>query len=471
MSGVPRFPIPVTVEPAVPQPRLRHARRVERAGVLLRPFLPWVHVFMFVLFLGLLLAPVLLPRGHLAFRLGELGNWLIWAVWFPLVFTSVLFSGRSWCGVLCPMGAASQWVNRVGLKRPVPGWLRWEGTPVVSFVLITILGQTVGVRDYPDALLEVFGGTLAAALAIGFLYGRNKRVWCRHACPIGLLLGVFSRLGIVQFAPKLKKPGGDSYTVKGVCPTMIDIRRKEESRHCIECFRCVHPGKKGGLFVRLRHPGEEIEAIRDHHPNAAEVAFLFLGTGVSLGGFLWLVLPSFQAWRHAVGVWAINHGAYWIGQPGPWWLMSVHPAQREVFNWLDFSMIVAYMSGWMLVVAAALSLTTLLAAIVAGRLGSSGGVRQRFVELGYQYAPVAMVSLVLGLASELFATLSQVQPALSVVIKISLLAGSLLWSLYLGYRILGRQGLTGSPAVVALVPGAAGSLAVAGVWWPVIFGS
>ncbi|MFZ0486500.1 MAG: 4Fe-4S binding protein, partial [Arenicellales bacterium] len=370
MSSIPRFPIPVTVEPASPVSARGRAAWVERAGVRLRPWLPWVHAGMFVVFLVLLVGPVFLPEDTLTSELGDLGNWLIWGIWFPLVFVSVLFSGRSWCGVLCPMGAASEWVNRMGLKRPVPGWLRWEGTPVVSFVLITILGQTVGVRDYPDALLEVFGGTLVAALVIGFLYGRSKRAWCRHACPIGLLLGVFSRLGIVQFTPKHKKPGGDAYTTKGMCPTMIDIPRKEESRHCIECFRCVHPDRKGGLMVRLRHPGEEIEAIREHHPNAAEVAFLFLGTGVSLGGFLWLVLPSYQAWRQAVGEWAIDQGAYWIGQPGPWWLMSVHPAQREVFNWLDFSMIVGYMSGWMLVVAAVLSLTTVLAAAAAGRLGA-----------------------------------------------------------------------------------------------------
>jgi hypothetical protein len=274
----------------------------------------------------------------------------------------------------------------------------------------------------------------------------------------------------VQFTPKHKKPGGDAYTTKGMCPTMIDIPRKEESRHCIECFRCVHPDRKGGLMVRLRHPGEEIEAIREHHPNAAEVAFLFLGTGVSLGGFLWLVLPSYQAWRQAVGEWAIDQGAYWIGQPGPWWLMSVHPAQREVFNWLDFSMIIGYMSGWMLVMAAVLSLTTVLAAAAAGRLGASGEFRQRFVELGYQYAPVAMVSLILGLASELFAGLARLQPELSAVIKISLLAGSLLWSLHLGNRILARQGLSGTRRWPALVPGAAGTLAVAAAWWPVMFG-
>ncbi len=56
-------------------------------------------------------------------------NFVIWGLWFPLVFVSVIFTGRSWCGVLCPLGAASEWANRVGLKRPVPRWVRWRGTP------------------------------------------------------------------------------------------------------------------------------------------------------------------------------------------------------------------------------------------------------------------------------------------------------------------------------------------------------
>ena len=128
---------------------------------------------------------------------------------------------------------------------------------------MTILGQTVGVRDYPSAILEVFGLTLLAALAVGYFYGQGqrKRAWCRHACPIGLLLGVFSRLGPVDLVPKRPEAGGDAYDPRGLCPTMIDLRRKTESRHCVMCARCVSPQKSGGLALRLRAPGAEIAEI------------------------------------------------------------------------------------------------------------------------------------------------------------------------------------------------------------------
>ena len=208
-------------------------------------------------FVVLIAAPIVLPASEITRAMGQTARFLIWTLWFPLVFLSVLVTGRSWCGVLCPMGAASEWMNGIGLKRPVPAWLRWEGTPIASFLIVTILGQTVGVRDYPSAILEVFGLTLLAALAVGYFYGQGqrKRAWCRHACPIGLLLGVFSRLGPVDLVPKRPEAGGDAYDPRGLCPTMIDLRRKTESRHCVMCARCVSPQKAGGLALRLRSRG------------------------------------------------------------------------------------------------------------------------------------------------------------------------------------------------------------------------
>ncbi|HET8701273.1 MAG TPA: 4Fe-4S binding protein, partial [Nitrococcus sp.] len=390
MRQLSSFPIPVRVESSTSRPQGPIAARIETLAARLRPWLPWVHVAMAVVFLTLILGPALLPASPAAAQLAGIANWLIWGLWFPLVFLSVLIAGRSWCGVLCPMGAASQWMNRIGFKRPIPAWLRWEGTPIVSFTLITVLGQTVGVRDYPGAILEVFGGTLLAALAIGFVYGRgrDKRAWCRHACPIGLLLGVFSRLGAIDLVPKRLRRGGDAYVEKGICPTMIDINRKTESRHCVMCMRCVQPGRQGGLTLRLRAPGAEVAAIDRHHPAASEFWFLLLGTGVSLGGFLWLVLPEYQWLRQAIGVWAIDHGWYWIGQPGPQWLMVVHPEAREVFMWLDFILIVGWMLGVMAVFAAMLAALNGLAAWLAGRLGALGTLRQRFLALGYQFTPV-----------------------------------------------------------------------------------
>ena len=446
------------------------ARRVEIFAVAIRPYLPILHVAMFVGFVVLIAGPVVLPDSPFAQQLGHAANWLIWTLWFPLVFLSVIVTGRSWCGVLCPMGAASEWVNGFGLKRPVPPWLRWEGTPILTFLAVTILGQTLGVRDYAGAILEVFGMTMLAALVVGFLYGQGqgtrKRAWCRHACPIGLLLGVFSRLGAVDIKPKRPEPGGDAYDTRGLCPTNIDLRRKTESRHCVMCMRCVHPERPGSLTLALRAPGTEVAEIQRRNASLSEVWFMLLGTGVSLGGFLWLVLPQYQTLRAAVGEWAIDHGWLWIGMPGPLWLMVVHPEAREVFVWLDFVMIVGFMVGTMLALTGVLVGLQALAAWIAGRLGAVGSFRARFTALGYQIAPAAMISLLLGLGVNLFTLLPHTAAG---PVKGVALAIAVAWSVWLGVKILSGMGLNGARAAAALVPGVIGGIAVAAAWWPAVF--
>lgn len=473
--------IPVRAENtgAGPAPRSGWALAVERFATRHRDKLSWLHVGMFFGFLTLMTVPLFLPlpKGDATFwnNFTLFANFVIWGLWFPLVFVSVIFTGRSWCGVLCPLGACSEWANRVGLKRPVPRWVRWRGTPIVSFVVITVLAQTVGARDYATGIAEVFGLTFLCAIALGFVYGpgRGKRAWCRHMCPIGLMLGVFSRIGAVQFSPKRPKPGSDAYAEKGVCPTMIDINRKHESRHCIECFRCVNPDARGGLRLMFRRPGLEIERIRDHNPNAAEIAFLFIATGLSLGGFLWLVLPQYQWLRNTIGTWVIDQGWYWVGTPGPGWLMSVHPAAHEVFTWLDFFMIIGFMCGCALALTIVLGLLTAISSWLAGRMGGDMNGRQRLVELAYAYMPVAMLSLVIGLGGKLFSALALTGISNTSIagIKASLFALSVLWSLHLARKLLARQSLFGARRWLALLPTVAGIGLIGLAWTPALFGT
>lgn len=469
--------IPVRVIPESEQGKRGHfvAEKIETFFVRHRKKLIWVHALMFCFFVALLIIPLFLPDpADDATPLSDFtsfSNYTMWALWFPLVFLSVIFTGRSWCGLLCPMGAASEWANKIGLKREIPGWLRWEGTPIVSFLLVTIWGQTIGVRDHAESLAIVFGSTLIAAIIIGMVYGRNKRAWCRHACPIGLLLGVFSRIGAVQFVPKQKKQLTQRWTEKTACPTMIDLNSKDESRHCIECFRCVNSKAKGGLFLKLRKPGAEVEDIAHNNANMTEIWFFFFGIGIALGGFLWLVVPEYQEIRQAFGNWLVDNEYFSMLEPGPGWLMVVFPERREVFYWMDFTLIVTFMLGFMLLLASILSTTTALSAWIAGKLTQTKqSFRQRFIELGYQYAPIAMVSLIIGLGAKLFELLIYVGLTLEQIayIKICLFSLNLIWSMWLSYKILANQGVELTYRWLPMLPGITGSCVVGVAWWPAL---
>ena len=138
-----------------------------------------------------------------------------------------------------------------------------------------------------------------------------------------------------------------------------------------------------------------------------------------------------------------------------------------MFVWLDFFLIV----GWMLAVMVALSTVlaglSAAAAWLAGRLGGSGGFARRFVELGYQVAPPAMVSLLIGLGGDLFGLMPT---GLAAAAKVGLLGGAVAWGIWLGWRILAGMALAGWRAGFALGPGVIGNLLVAAAWWPAVIG-
>ena len=254
---------------------------------------------------------------------------------------------------------------------------------------------------------------------------------------------------------------------------MIDLVGKNESRHCIECFRCVNPTAKGSVRMEFRRPGVEIENIRENRANPAEAWFLFLDTGVALGAFLWLVLPKYQAMRQALGTWSLEQGWTWLLEPGPSWLVSVHPQRGEVFLWLDFFTISSFMIFWMIAMAVLLASTTAAAAYLSGRVGGDGRFRRRFSELGYQYAPVAMISLIIGLGALLFDPIKHTPLGLAGIqtIKGGLFVLGVAWSIWLSQKILARQGVPAAKRWLPILPGIAGSIVIGACWWPAIFGA
>lgn len=425
-----------------------------------RGWFAYIHAGMFILFAVLILVPALLPLPAEdstvwnSFTL--LARFLIWGLWFPLLLLSVLFFGRLWCGLLCPHGALSEYASKKGVNRPIPKWMRWGWVPIASFIFITTFGQLAGIREYPLAALEVLGGTMIIAVLVGFIYGNGRRPFCRYLCPLGPLLGIFSRLGAVSF----EREGKVSKAYP--CPTFINTTRKAASSNCIECFKCVNTGVPGSLHLEIRRPGLEIEEIEKRRPNLWEVVFLFSATGLALSAFHWLVNPLYIQYKQAIGGALLDIGlGDWLGWSGPWWMMINYPEAGDVFNLVDFISITSFMLVSMVGVALILFLLTTLSAML---LRNKEPLMATITRLGYLYAPVALVSLVIGLGLILFQSLGAFGLSRETIRMIQgvLFTGGGIWSLYLAVRLQGGLNVAIIPSVLGI-----GFLALA--WYQALF--
>ena len=400
-----------------------------------------------------------------------LAQWAFWGLWWPFVILSMLVAGRTWCGVLCPEGTLTEAASRMGLGLPTPRWLKWAGWPFVAFALTTVYGQLVSVYQYPKAALLVLGGSTLAAIAVGFLFGRDKRVWCRHLCPVNGVFGLLSRLAPVHFRvdrAAWSRNAGHMAIHPVNCAPMVRIRRMTGNAECHMCGRCS--GHLAAVELAARTPNREILSIAPAAASRWDAMLVVVGlVGISIGAFQWSASPWLVKAKVAASDWIVAHGPAWLLESGaPWWLLTNYPDANDVFTWLDGILVVGYI---------ALTATVLSAAVFA-LLGLAGRVlpaprAPQLWRLCYALVPLAGLGVFLGLTS-LTATLAKAEGARLAWLPFArgaVLAAGSAWSLALAWRMLAPAGtlprrIAGFTLValaVALVA-AAWSMLFFGIW-------
>ena len=390
-----------------------------------------------IFYLSLLIWPALLPLPkdyvHFYDNLILFAQFVFWGIWWPFVMLSMMLLGRVWCGVFCPEGALSEWSSRHGLGHTIPRWIRWGGWPFVAFLLTTVYGQLVSVYEYPKAALLILGGSTVAAMLIGFLYGRGKRVWCRHLCPANGVFSLLSRLAPIHFhvdrdawaqAPR-KTPAVD-------CAPLINIRHMTGNNACHMCGRCS--GHRQAVTLDSRSPNKEILSIEKMDANHWDILLLLFGMlGVATGAFQWSASPWFVTMKQGIAGWLIEKEVLWILDDNiPWWLLTHYPETNDVFSWLDGASILLYIGA----MAFTIGIPILGGLWLAGRiLKEQNSIPWR---LGYALTPLAGLSIFLGLSALTLSMLKAEHITLVGIteLRICLLALGYLWSAYLLWRML-----------------------------------
>ena len=226
-------------------------------------------------------APALL-RLIAAFSLGALVTVAV------IVVLTWLF-GRFYCACLCPLGICQDIVG--GLQHRDSH--SEKDHAVLRYVIAgVVFGMLAGGWTFGFTLLDpysVFGravGSRAALFgliplaAVALLAVWKKRIFCTAVCPVGTLLGLFSRFGLfrIRFTDKCVKCGQCVKTCPAGC---IDPEAGSvDNERCVRCMNCLAACRVSGLeFAFAFRKGAAAPA----QPDGSRREFLVRG-GVLLAG-------------------------------------------------------------------------------------------------------------------------------------------------------------------------------------------
>jgi polyferredoxin len=442
---------------------------MQRHGAVIRG-IQWVVVGVYA-FLILVPAFTELPgdTAHLWNNLTLAAQFVFWGIWWPFVLLSMVMLGRVWCGVLCPEGALAEFASKYGRGWAIPRWMRWGGWPFVAFGLTTIYGQMVSVYQYPKAVLLVLGGSTFAAIIIGLLYGREKRVWCKYLCPVNGVFSLLARLAPFHYKVdedawrRSYKEGEHGHRVIPInCAPLVPLRNMKGASACHMCGRCS--GHRDAIALTWRKPSSEVVDLGDKQASAWDTALILYGLlGIAIGAFHWTGSPWFIDVKQSLATWLIDHDIMWpLDTNAPWFLFTHYPEQNDVFSWLDGTMIIAY------ILATGAVYGTALLALLAGATRVLGRFNMtRLHHLAQALIPIAGTGVFLGLSATTLSLLKAEHVPLDWAsdVRIAILVIANAWSAWLAWLVTGRYSARVFQRGLSMVWFMAALAVVDSAWW------
>lgn len=259
------------------------------------------------------------------------------AVVVGLLLLTLVF-GRVYCSVICPLGVMQDiisWIHGKTKKKnrfrfsysPAKNWLRY--TVLVLFVLGLVLGaHSIAILIAPYSAYGRIAGNLLAPLyqwgnnllawfaeragsyafysvdvwirsvstfiiaavtliVVGVLAWKHGRTWCNTICPVGTVLGFFSRFSI--FAPvidteKCRNCGLCGKQCKASC---INMKEHEiDYSRCIACMDCIDTCNEGAIHYARRsfaRAQEDRKGAQEDKKGADQSRRAFLISGAIAG--------------------------------------------------------------------------------------------------------------------------------------------------------------------------------------------
>ncbi|HLE43944.1 MAG TPA: 4Fe-4S binding protein [Methylomirabilota bacterium] len=308
----------------------------------------------------------------------NLATKLTWTIWWAGIIFTFFLVGRVWC-LACPFGALNEWTSRLAAPwRRLPRAFRniWWATGL--FVLLTWADEQLGVVRSPRVTAGIVLGFAALAVLVGLFF--ERRSFCRHLCPIGGLIGIYSMTAPVELRAKdgaVCAADRDKACYRGSeagpgspgCPMFEFPGSLDRNNYCTFCAACVVGCEQQNLVLRLRAFGKDLWASRHRVLDEAYLAAVLVGLT------LLVTAEMLAAWPE------------WISMLGRWLPAGVRASLKPV-TYLGLVESIVLLGGALVVV----PLLVLAGAAAANRLaGSRGlGLRRTFVTFAYMLVPVGL---------------------------------------------------------------------------------
>jgi polyferredoxin len=219
----------------------------------------------------------------------------IWVIWWSLLIVSLALAGRVWC-FMCPFGAIGDWVQRrtfykkvndtFSLNRKLPGKFRNLSLAAVFFLVITWADFQFNLVNSPLFTAYFIVALLGLVVIISVIF--ERRSFCRYACPITGLTGLYSMFAPVELRAKEKdtcKTCKEKHCVQGnengyACPVFEYPGTMDKNNHCILCTECVKTCRMNNISFNLRSFAGDFSNLTKTRMDEALFILVLLGVTV-----------------------------------------------------------------------------------------------------------------------------------------------------------------------------------------------
>ena len=155
-------------------------------------------------------------------------------------------------------------IKKIGFELKWPRRARNLYPALGFFILLTWFELGYDVTGSPS-FTAVMGVTMAA-LAIVSALVFEKRAFCRYACLVGRISGLYALFSPVELRPKSATVCSDCATVECVkgsdtatgCPTHLFPGKLQENTYCTLCTECIRACPHDNLDLNLRKPATDL---------------------------------------------------------------------------------------------------------------------------------------------------------------------------------------------------------------------